>query len=451
MEKKTLGRRSFLRFCAGAASAAFVASCAPKPAPESASEPAAPVKKTEAPAPAKTAIDLKVMVWTIADRMWMETAAEEFGDQNGDVNIIVDKVPYGDALKKTMTGLATGSLQDVFYAPVRWGKYLAYKGTCLWLDDYVKTKDPSLDDYYEWAIDGASFEGKLYGLPHEMNPGAYACCYYNKDLLAEAGVPEPTPDWTVEDFPEMAAKVQDRDKKIYGTTWIPGRFYAYSSLARSFGGRLITKDGKKWTFSTDPKSVEAARWVYDLRNKWDAGADREEMEGLSFTAGRVGFNISNIQSSGSVITGVGDKFDLGITLAPSGKTGLHGYYAFVNNMCVYGKTKHAQEAYDCVMHMTSPEVAMNAFVEQTHPSGRKSVWAAADEKGAHPIWKMVGDWMATEKAEGDMPMPYNLRFEEVVDKWSNVHHKLWYGDVSFQEGVDLIQRECATIVDLPRD
>jgi ABC-type glycerol-3-phosphate transport system substrate-binding protein len=291
----------------------------------------------------------------------------------------------------------------------------------------------------------------MYGLPHEMNPGAYACCYFNKDLVEDAGLTPPNDDWTVEDFPELASKVQDRDNKIYGTAWIPGRFYAMSSVARTFGGRLITLDGKKWTFATDPACVEAARWIYDIRNKWDAGTKREEAEGLSFNAGRVGFHISNIQSSGSVITGVGDKFNLEIILAPQSKAGLHGYYAFVNNMCVYAKSKVGQTAYDCIKYMTSPEVAMSAFVEQTHPTGRKSVWAAAEEKGAHPIWKRVGDWMAAEKAPGDMPMPYNLRFEEVVDKWSNVHHKLWYGEVGFQEGVDLIQRECQTIVDLPRE
>ena len=381
----------------------------------------------------------------------MEDAAAEFGEMRDDVNVSIDKVPYADALKKTMAGMATGTQQDVFFAAIRWGKYLAYKGAFLWLDDLVEAKDPDIDDFYEWALDGSSFEGKLYGLPHEMNPGAYACCYYNKDLLANAGVEEPTDDWTTEDFPEMAAKVQDRDNKIYGTAWIPGRFYAVSSVARTFGGRLITQDGTQWTMNSDPKTVEAARWVYDIRNKWDAANNREEKEGLAFTAGRVGLHITNVQSSGRILTGAGDKFDVDIVLAPQSPSGLHGFYTFCAMMCAYSGTKLPQEAYDCIAHITSKDVAMRAFLEQTQPSGRKSVWQSAQEKAPHPIWKRVGDWMANEEAPGDMPFPANLRFEEIVDKWSNVHHKLWYGDLPFQEGLDLVQSECEQIVNMPRD
>jgi multiple sugar transport system substrate-binding protein len=362
----------------------------------------------------------------------------------------IDKVPYGESSKKALAGLATGTLQDVLYAPMKWGMYAALKGAWLWIDEYVDADDPGMDDYFEASIAGASFEGKQWGLPHETNPGAYAVTYYNKNLLDEYGVEEPTDEWTVEDFPEKAAKIQDPDNNIFGTDWNLKRYYATAAVARTFGGTFLSEDGKKLTWNTNPKTVEAARWVWSIRNEWDAGAGREQMEGLSFEAGRVGFYVSNVQSSGRIITGAGDKFDVGIVLAPQSTDGLHGYYTFVNNMCIFSGTEHADAAYDCIKHMTSKETLMYAFKDQTHPPSRASIWQAASEMDVHPIWARVGNWMANEEAPGHYPMPYNLRYDELQDTWVNNRLKLWYGEVPFEQGMQEIQEVVGAVVELPR-
>ncbi|MBC7237103.1 MAG: hypothetical protein H5T69_14780, partial [Chloroflexi bacterium] len=136
---------------------------------------------------------------------------------------------------------------------------------------------------------------------------------------------------------------------------------------------------------------------------------------------------------------------------PHGPQGNRGYFTGVSSMLVGSRTKHAQEAFDCAAYIASKEWSKRAFVEQGQPPARKSVWAMTDQLGVHPIWKRVGDWMLEEAMPGNFPMPYNLRYQELNDKFVNSHLPLWYGEVPFEEGVQKIHSELESIVTLPRE
>ena len=84
------------------------------------------------------------------------------------------------------------------------------------LDDLIKTKDPGTDDWVPASYQGCKFEGKVYGLPFEANPGNYNVIMFNKDMTDAKGL-KPTDDWTFEQFGEMAQKLTDKSKKIWGT------------------------------------------------------------------------------------------------------------------------------------------------------------------------------------------------------------------------------------------
>jgi hypothetical protein len=60
------------------------------------------------------------------------------------------------------------------------------------------------------------------------------------------------------------------------------------------------------------------------------------------------------------------------------------------------------------------------------------------------------DMMSDDSIPGPFPMPNNVRFQELQDTWANTSPDLFYGDISFEEGMDLVQQECQAILDLPR-
>ena len=443
----TLDRRGFLKVAAGISSAAIMAACVPQPTEPAQEAPAKPGDKPAAPV--KPVVTLRVGAWESAVRAWMRDAPADYGEMTDGVDIDVEVVPYGESSKKALTGLATGTLQDVLYAPIKWGMYAAFKGVFLFLDELIETKDPGMADFFGGVIEGITFEDKVYALPHELHPGRPTFMFYNKELLAEKGVEEPTDDWTMDDYLEKASKITDKENRIWGADWIPTVYYDFANLARNLGGDVFSDDSKQFLFNVDPKCIEAARWQVDARTKYEAIPNREDREGLQALAGGIGFHAGGPPQIGTYKSGA--QFDWDVVLGPTGPGGLRGGYAFTNSMCLYSKTKHPEEAYDLAMYMTSFDVMKAALLEEGHNPARKSIWASPEAAADHSIWKRAHDWLDATIAKQNFPLPYNLRYDELQDRFGNLILDLWYGEVDFGDGMDVVQQECQKIVDLPRE
>ena len=67
---------------------------------------------------------------------------------------------------------------------------------------------------------------------------------------------------------------------------------------------------------------------------------------------------------------------------------------------------------------------------------------------SNPSFPRVFKWIS--EVEGPFPIPYNLRYSELQDKWNNTSLPLFYGEVPFEEGMKRVQDECQKIMDLPR-
>ncbi len=458
-----LKRRDFIRLSAGlAGGAVLLAACTPKtPTAAPTSAPAQPkateAKATTAPtavpptqppaAKAQDKVALRVGAWEFADRPWMAQAPKEYAEKHPEVSVEVEIIVYAEAFTKALTGVATGTLPDVLYAPCRWANYAAYKGAFLYLDDLIQTKDPGMDDWFGSVKESAMFEGRMYALPHELHPGRPTAVYFNKDLLAKRGVAEPTDDWTMDQFAEMASKVTDRPNKIFGSNFLPTNVHDFICMARSMGGDLMDPERKKCVLTTNEGALAAARWQVDMKTKWDAVPGREEREGIEFYAGLYGYQPNAANIIKTVEVGVGDKFKWDVVLAPTGPKGLRGAYAFINSLCLSAKTAHPAEAYDMAIYMTSEDVMRRALLEQGHNPARKSLWIRPE---ANPIWKKTHDWLETSTVPWPWPAPWNLLFEELQDRWSNLTPELWYGEIGFEEGLQKVQDECQKVLDKPR-
>jgi ABC-type glycerol-3-phosphate transport system substrate-binding protein len=113
-----------------------------------------------------------------------------------------------------------------------------------------------LGDFYPLALDALSQDGKLWGLPSELN---LAVIYYNKDLFDQAGVSYPAVGWTRDDFLETAVALRQG---------LPEREIAFAGqvdealpFIYAHGGGV--KEGDDYSL-TDPRTVEAVRWFANL-------------------------------------------------------------------------------------------------------------------------------------------------------------------------------------------
>lgn len=146
-------------------------------------------------------------------KLWQK-AIDLFEDENKDLQVRVEFVPYSEYWSKIETMMAGGSAPDViFLESTRVPAFIKVK-SLLPLDDLVK-KDKKFkkSNYYPQAIDSYTYKGKLYGIPNDI---AIYALYYNQNLFDQAGLTYPKKGWKWADFLEACKKLT-LDKNKDGT------------------------------------------------------------------------------------------------------------------------------------------------------------------------------------------------------------------------------------------
>jgi ABC-type glycerol-3-phosphate transport system substrate-binding protein len=190
--------------------------------------------------------------------------------------------------------------------------------------------------------------------------------------------------------------------------------------------------------------------LVELRTVYQAAPSRDESEGLNFLAEQLAIRAGATYLIVQTRASVEDRFEWDVVLGPKGPGGLRGYSMFILNMCVGSTTKYPQEAYSLLEYLASQETAEWAFVNQGQPTARLSVMRSPEAQEQHPIWARVADWMEDGINRGPLPMPWNLRSQELQDTWINLSPELQYGEAPFEPTIQNVQNECQKIVQLPR-
>ena len=86
------------------------------------------------------------------------------------------------------------------------------------LADRINQPGFNWNDFYPASRQIASPGGKVIGFPALIDN---LSVIYNKKLFAAAGIPAPSPDWTWDDFRNVAKQLTDPAKHIYGVNYPP--------------------------------------------------------------------------------------------------------------------------------------------------------------------------------------------------------------------------------------
>ena len=170
--------------------------------------------------PQKGDPDAKVTLtwWTGQDdsgQVYIDKLVDKFEDEHP--NVTIDATPGSattdDLLGQLSASFAGGTYPDISYAYGSWASELANSGRTLDItESLADDADVHWDEFSEAAQATASPGGKTIGFPAVVDNLAVV---YNKSLFAAAGLDEPSPDWTWEDF-RADAKALTGDG-VYGT------------------------------------------------------------------------------------------------------------------------------------------------------------------------------------------------------------------------------------------
>jgi multiple sugar transport system substrate-binding protein len=287
---------------------------APGAAEESTTGPAAgeaAAESTPAPEPAmaeagSTAIasagsgstKLQVTVWLGQQELdAMVELANRFTETNPDIQVefinIVEGGPYGrDKLQQMIAG---GTPPDIMMLNTGQFEGFAARGVLAPLDDLVKQDNFDMGIYWPAAVEGSTYDGKLYALPKDMSN---VVIYLNVDLFEEAGVPLPGPEWSWDDYREIArqlTKDTNGDDKMdqWGTSLV-NAVWAWASFVWGNGGDILSEDRKQCLLES-PETVEALNVYFGLLTEDNASVPpgtlpQQPWQGDQFMSGVIGMS-----------------------------------------------------------------------------------------------------------------------------------------------------------------
>lgn len=296
----TRTHRRVVAVAAAVAMAASLAACSPGAAePASTFDPTAPVTLTW----------WDYYAADSAPSNAVEALLTEYKTEYPNVTINREFIAYADLKKSLLQSAGASALPDISIVNGPDHQQFAELGIAADLTDRIAAWG-QLDQYPQGLIDSASLDGKIYGLPITANCLAL---FYNKDLLAAAGVKPPT---TWQEMSQVAAKLTSPDHYGYAFSAINNQQAVFQWLPTLWqaGGDLTKVDS--------PEAIKALEFTASLIK--DGSVSREALNwdqaavAAEFAQGRAAMMLNGPWQLPYLATNAPD-LNYGVALLPAGQ------------------------------------------------------------------------------------------------------------------------------------
>ena len=152
----------------------------------------------------------------LTDRPWYDTLEQILKDKTPDLHLTGE-------FKKSIFEIRTTT-----YVQAHHDEYMDLAN--LFDECFFDKSDIELKPF-----DSFYFNGKLVGIPFMYSPRVM---FYNPEILAENGCPEPNPDWTWDDFIAIIMKLRDNVEPAKIIYWTP-ELYSWMTIVARNGGSLF--------------------------------------------------------------------------------------------------------------------------------------------------------------------------------------------------------------------
>ncbi|MEO8294213.1 MAG: sugar ABC transporter substrate-binding protein [Gemmatimonadota bacterium] len=212
-------------------------------------------------------VTLRVASWSDPIEQGIEKRyVERFSDARTGVRVSLESVTNQDEYRdRILTSIAAGTPPDVFLLDNIDIPVFAKRGMLLDVAPLMRRIGLDPAGFDPRVLDIFTVDGKLLAIPKGFTPMVLV---YNKRLFKAAGIPEPTADWTWDDF-TRAAKALTRDTDDDGVidqfgTFFDRRVFLWISWIWSGGGDVLCPDGQHASGCLDsPATSRALRWYLD--------------------------------------------------------------------------------------------------------------------------------------------------------------------------------------------
>ncbi len=325
----------------------------------------------EAGAPEEAGVEtVTITIWDFGGAEFSyldEISIPEFEEKFPNIKITHVGVLEDDLGLKIETAIAAGEVPDIaIFVPTR----VVAAGHVLALDDYMARDGIAREDYCNLFQAGnisnyGQFDDKVTSLPIDSNIWALL---YNKDLFAEAGLPELGVDdyinfetWleyarAINKSTEISENIEDR---VWGSNMFAPVFNSQNNYMSS-----------PFALGDDGRSCEGNANSADWMNAWDilmtaydedltpesAGAWFEDIEEDMFVQGKMGMTYSTL---GDAVYAKSQGLNVGLTGQPVVTEGWSGNVGGWNNSySIMAGSEHPDEAWEFLKFL-STEAPLN--------------------------------------------------------------------------------------------
>ncbi|OUS78601.1 hypothetical protein B1748_00550 [Paenibacillus sp. MY03] len=222
-----------------------------------------------------------------------------FEEQNPDIKVEIDYIPYADVEAKWNTAFAGGTAPDIFEVGIINVASRANLEQFIPLDDYINGwsgKDDIIDNIYKLG----SYKGKIYGLGYLPAPNVFA---YRKDFFEEANLDPARPPQNWEELMEYSKKlaVMENGKLVRGGFDVPSQNGSF--WLEMFGhqnGSAIVDEEKELPVFDEPAAVEALEFLKEL-SQYSISYDQRKTETVPFRLGQSAMTYISPDAIGEMI------------------------------------------------------------------------------------------------------------------------------------------------------
>ncbi|MDT7908797.1 sugar ABC transporter substrate-binding protein [Thermus sp.] len=244
-----------------------------------------------------------------------------FQERNPGIQVEYINIPSNEYLAKITAMMAAGSPPDIFFINNIDFPGLASRGVLKPLDPFIQRDKYPTGDIFPGILKAFQWEGAQYGLPRDVSN---LVVFYNRNLLRKAGLPDPKPDWTWDDFLRYAKAltVEKDGKRVQWGVSFQTFYLFWEPWVWSAGGRFYSPDHSKFLLNSPP-SLEGLQFYLDLRYKHHVAPTPEEAQD------RGAFTMFLNGQTGMIVDGrwrvptlkARAKFDFDVVPFPRGKAG----------------------------------------------------------------------------------------------------------------------------------
>lgn len=283
----------------------------------------------------------------------LEGIVSEYEAANEGVTVEIISLPWGQAFETLATMVAGGNIPDVVEMPDTWLALYAGADRLMSLEDHISNWEHG-DTLTDKTLAMGRQAGDAYMIPY----GFYLrAMFYNRSLLAEAGVD--SPPGTMEEFMAASAAVSELEGKYgYCLRGGPGGTNGWVMMAAAMNGtnEFFTEDGQSRI--NEPGSVEGIQFLMDLYQNGYAPRDSVNWGFNEIVAGFYSGTCAFLDQDPDALIAIAERMpaeDFAVMPMPVGPSGQAFPTIGFAGWSIFNTTEHADEAWELLATLSSPE------------------------------------------------------------------------------------------------